>query len=460
MSTDAQKLKALAAYSLLKANARADIVEAGVKLDALASAAVLIAESTADNLSVAVRSTLLEAAAQTGKFFFLFDLADVAQALETHRFDIVKLRRDEVAAVERAIRAFNKSRADTFIASDLTKKTAGKALADSVGTVTQLTRGVMKVRADVANALDTLATFFGKSRADTATVSDQRSNLVGKALASSAGTTDSFDRTAIFVREFLDSADATDEISVAAITDDGQVMYLDKALLDVATTGEIRTSAFSAARSDAFVTFEQALVGLSKPRLDAVAFGDSTTVEAGKLNTDVVAINETTTAAVATVRADMAATSEYAARSFVKLLADTVTTSDDLYRFFMKDRQDIVVHTDVADPVRIAANGVPPQIEAQTIADLYSPHLTKPFFETLRATDDFDGQTSTEDDQTTVFGKNISQFIFAMEQKTAALQKPRADTFAANDSGVLFWTNYCDSTYFSQGYVGQERTFT
>ena len=47
-----------------------------------------------------------------------------------------------------------------------------------------------------------------------------------------------------------------------------------------------------------------------------------------------------------------------------------------------------------------------------------------------------------------------------MEQRAVAMQKPLAETLAANDSGLLFWTNYCDSTYFTQGYVGQQRVIT
>lgn len=458
--TDSLRLKALAAYTQLKANARLDGAENQIKIDALASAAVLVAASTANELMVGVRASLLEAAAETGRYFFLFDLTDVATTLETKHFDISKLRADEVRAVEQALRSFNKKLADTTTTSDHTTKLARKAL-QSIATLSQqLTTAFAKRRQDTVLTGSDLYNYLSKSRSDTTTVSDQAINLTGKAATDTFSASDAYSRTVAYVREFSDSADATDEISVVAQTDDGQVMFLNKVLIDPVATAESHQFDISALRSVSFIAIDQAVQHLTKPRSDAVATADSTEREAGKALDESALTADDHTFAVQRVSTDTVSSVEVVARAITKTLNDVVNTSDTLSRIFGKSRQDGVSTEEFVDVIRIAANGVPPQIENQTVSDLYAPNVFKNFAETLTVSDDFDGATTTEDNQTTAFTKGLSEPLSALEQRTAFLQKPTAEALAANDSGVLFWTNYCDSTYFSQGYVGQERSFT
>lgn len=459
-TTDSLRLKALAAYSLLKATARAEAVDAQIKLDAMASAAVLAAASTANELTIAVQATLLQADAATGRFFFLFDLSDAAHTLETKHFDIRKLRTDEVRAVERALRNFQKALVDTATTHDSSLKTTRKALQSTAATGNLVTRTFAKLRQDVAITASNLSNYLYKFKSDTIIASDVSANLVGKLRTDTVTTGDAYSRTVAYVRHFEDSADATDAVSVVAITDDGQVMFLGKSLLDGATTSETHRFDMSVVRADTFTATEQALNHLTKPRSDAVVMSDASVSELGKVRSDIIATADSSVADVSRVSADTVNAATLLTRTFTKSLSDVVSTADALVRAFTKDRQEGVATDELVDVIRIAANGVPPQIEHQAVADTYAPEVFKNFADAITVTDDFDGATTTEDSQTTAFVKGLSEPLFAVEQRLVALQKPTAESLTANDTGVLFWTNYCDSTYFSQGYVGQERSFS
>jgi hypothetical protein len=110
--------------------------------------------------------------------------------------------------------------------------------------------------------------------------------------------------------------------------------------------------------------------------------------------------------------------------------------------------------------IRIAANGVPAQIERQTVVDVATIGFRRRFDETLRVSDDFDGTTTAEDNQTSLVGKNILHNVLTSELRQTALRRTLQESASAGDSGLLAMTDYCDSTYFSQAYVGTERIFS
>lgn len=462
---DSLRLKALAAYSLLKARARTEYAEADIKLEALASAAVLVAYGSADALSVAVRATLLELSnVDTGKFFILINLDDAFSAIEQHKFDISKLRTDEVHAVEKAIIGLAKALADGTSTLDIANRLVGKAVTSLVSSAdSDRTVVFAKSRQDTTTALEDLSYNLYKSREDAFLASDLSTNLVGKLTTNVVATADAYDRVVAYVRAFDDSADATDEISVAALTDDGQVMFFAKNINDPATVVETASTyryQIDLVRADTFIAFEQAVYDFGKPLAHNTITSDSTVAEVGKSVSDIIATSETTIADVSRVSSDAVISSDVLVSAFSKSLFDIVTSSDALTWSVGLYVQNDVTISEIVDVIRIAADGVPPQIENKIITDTYAPNFFKNVAEVLSATDDFDGTTTTEDDQTTAFSKVVVENLSAIELKTFSLQRTNTETVSANDTGVLFWTDYCDSTYFSQGYVGQERTFT
>ena len=78
---------------------------------------------------------------------------------------------------------------------------------------------------------------------------------------------------------------------------------------------------------------------------------------------------------------------------------------------------------------------------------------------TATATDDLDGEATTEDDQEIQFFKVLNHTTSAADTKTLTVSLAKADTTNASDAGSLRSQNYCDFTYFAEDYVGQSRTF-
>jgi len=190
---------------------------------------------------------------------------------------------------------------------------------------------------------------------------------------------------------------------------------------------------------------------VGKAASDTATASEQRTVAVGKVAFDATLTSDDRTFFMATAYADGVATSDAAPVLFYKRLNDTVSVTDALTRALGKAAFDDALTSDFADVIRIAASGVPPQSDHQYATDLYASTYGKNVFEALKATDDFLGEANADDDQTVQFTKAVPENLFATERVTASLQRPFAE---------LFMTNYCDSTYFSQGYVGQERTLT
>jgi hypothetical protein len=160
------------------------------------------------------------------------------------------------------------------------------------------------------------------------------------------------------------------------------------------------------------------------------------------------------------VSADSAAVADSLAHTFNKTLTDSVTATDTLYFYFALVKTETAVTSEDIQVIRIAAAGVPPQYDDQYATDQASWGLRKNFSEVLTATDDFDGALTTEDDQTSKFDKQITDPVTLLEVQNFNLQRTLSETQSATDTGYLFLTDYCDISYFSQPYVGQERIFT
>ena len=103
---------------------------------------------------------------------------------------------------------------------------------------------------------------------------------------------------------------------------------------------------------------------------------------------------------------------------------------------------------------------MPPQLDNQFLADTASLGVNKNFYDNVGVTDDVYGEANVDDDQITFVGKNLPEPVLTSELRTVGLQRILAETATVGSSGVLALTDYCDSTYFSQAYVGTERIFS
>jgi hypothetical protein len=119
-----------------------------------------------------------------------------------------------------------------------------------------------------------------------------------------------------------------------------------------------------------------------------------------------------------------------------------------------------VVTSEDVQVVRIAAGGVPPQNENQDASDTTALGVNKNFADFVGVTDDFYGEATIDDEQTNFVGKNLTENLPTSELRTVALQRTLQESANVGSSGLLAMTDYCDSTYFSQAYVGTERIFS
>ena len=458
-----QRLKALATYRVLATRARAVLGTTKLTttaINALAKTAALSALGNAEMLSAAVKASFLVTGAKTGKFFILREIADAMTASEIRNFNMSKLLHSEMQAVDRALAHVSKALADAAHVSDQVSRLIGKGLVDIPLTSETLTRDSRKVLADTPDVTDTVAKGFSTGRSDNFTVSDVTHVTAGKGIPDPVITADLLSRTVAFVRVFTDTADATDEINAHLLMDDGEVIYLEKVVLENIATTEQLAFAVGRAQADTATTGEDLLWAMAKQLDDLVGAGDYDVVEFGKSRDDLVAASDVATIGVGLRATDAAVTSDVTSRFFNKAIHDTVTTSDSLRFFLDAYFTSSAVTSEDVQVVRIAAGGVPPQLEHQFMADLTLLGVNKNFHDTVGVTDDFYGTATIDDEQTNFVGKNLTENLPTSELRTVALQRTLQESASAGDSGLLAMTDYCDSTYFSQAYVGTERIFS
>ena len=458
-----QRLKALATYRLLAARARVVLGTAKVQnktLNALAKVAALSAVSNSKKLSASVQASLLVTGAKTGKFFTLINLEDTLTATEIRNFNLSKLAVNEVNAVDRALAEVYKALADETTTSELVTASVGKAILSAAATFEQLTRDSDKVLADPIAAIDAPAKHVSTNRDDAFTVSEQATLRPEKQVLDAVSTADVLSRTVAFVRVFNDITDATDEINANLLLDDGQIMFLQKNIRSNTYTATQLTIDTDRLLSDVATTNEEALLLVAKQLDDLVGFGDFDVYELDKALGDSFSTDELVTRDSTKALQDSAVVDETATRDFYKTLSDTVTTADGV-RFFLDAYYETGVATsEDVEVVRIAAGGVPPQLDNQFLADTASLGVNKNFYDNVGVTDDVYGEANVDDDQITFVGKNLPEPVLTSELRTVGLQRILAETATVGSSGVLALTDYCDSTYFSQAYVGTERIFS
>ena len=460
----AQRLRALAAYQLLKAKAEATLGAASVDkalLAVLAKAAVLAARAGGDSLEVAVRASLLKAVTTTGKFFILLEPVDIAHTTEQILRSISKVTRDDFRVVDAARRALSKSTQEHVATLDAKRSQFGKKAGDAISSSDALHSTFGKYRNDSVSVPDIATRFVGKHVNNFASLADHKDLALSKVRQDAAIASDVLNRVVSYVRVFTDSADATDGASVVAFTDDGEVMQFNKELRDFAATSESKIFDIAKPLYDATISSELATFAMGKPLTDSSHSSTQTFNLLEKRLADSFSATERAIHSISKKLVDAFSISDFAVNHFDKSIHDYVSTSDRIRFATQLNRFDSLSAVDQADVVRIAASGVPAQIEHLHVSELAALLTRKFFFESLEATDDFLHETNVDDDQTVTFKKNVPELLQTVERRSFSMQRsPISETIGANDSGSLFWTDYCDSSYFSQSYVGQERTFT
>jgi len=458
-----QRLKALATYRVLASRARAVLGTAKLSskaINAIAKTAAMSAVGSAGALSASVRASLLVTGAETGKFFTLINVDDTLTASEIRAFNMSKLLANEVQAVDRALAQVRKVFSDAAAASDASLVQLGKGAADSVGTSEEVTRAAGKALEDSLSAVDAPAKGFSTGRADAFTAHDDALVTAGKVFVDATSAAEAFSRAVAFVRYFNDVADATDAINAAILTDDGQIALIGKAVFDSVATGTTIDFDVARVQTDEAATIDKTLFELEKVLASAALVDDIALLGTGKSALDYATTTDNAVLGSFRVSQDSATATDVRASHLAKVFSDTVTTADSTSLFMEAYYETGVATSEDVEVVRIAAGGVPPQLDEQTVADLAALGVSKNFSEVVEVTDDLYGVANIDDDQVNFVGKNVSEILASSELRTVSLQRTLAESASANSTGLLAMTDYCDSAYFSQAYVGTERIFS
>lgn len=459
----AQRLRALAAYQLLKAKATSVLGTTTANkelLSVLAKAAILASRSSYESLAVAVEASLLQAVTKTGKFFILLEPVENIHTIESRSVQMGRLTRDDFRAIEQAYVSLSKPLSSAFSTSDSSLVFTGKNVFNTAATSDAKTIRSVKSLADIGRLMDSAKQEVGKARSDVSQTSDATVSEFGKNPQDAAHTQDTLARVVSYVRFFDETLDATDSVSVVAVMDDGEVMHLGKAVIDYTSTSTYQEFDLRKSLLDTTISSDLWVKAFNKPLADDPISSTYTQYDISTPRADSFSAIERAIYSLAKLVVDYMSTSDAETRHFEKSINDFVRTSDALTFATALGKFEYLSAPDLADVIRIAAAGVPPQIEHLHVGDVAGVLAHKFFHELIDATDDFLHEMTVDDDQTVTFKKNVPEVLHTVERRSFSMQRGNAETLGANDSGVLFWTDYCDSTYFSQSFVGNERTFT
>lgn len=171
---------------------------------------------------------------------------------------------------------------------------------------------------------------------------------------------------------------------------------------------------------------------------------------------DTTLLSDGTTFSFAKLLTDTPFASDAQARAFGKFVSDTFTAIDSRALTFGKQAFDAA---SVADQLTKTV-GATLVDSVTSVHDIPIRAFGKNITSLVTATDDLDGEATTEDDQEIQFFKVLSNATSVTDANTLTVGLAKADSFALLDTGSLRSQGYCDFTYFAEDYVGESRTFS
>jgi hypothetical protein len=266
------------------------------------------------------------------------------------------------------------------------------------------------VESDTA-ALDLFALSFVTARSDAAEVTDLATSLFGKNPQDTALVSEAVVTVLGYVRSFLETIEATDDLDGEAGVDDDQNIQFFKLRTDLLHVLELVavTVAFAREFTETSIVSDAATKELSKNLSDLTATADAIGKTLGKALTDSSEVADVILHAVSKNLAENSVISDVLAKLLVKLFSET---------------------TDVSSLVAKTLNK--PVSDAGEVADLFARTVAfvRAFTEVIEATDDLDGEAGVDDDQNMHFFKNHTDISHAAELAILVVAYTRAFTDA------------------------------
>lgn len=458
-------------------------------------------------------------------------LNDGASFLDAYRIAYTKSFSDTARFSDTQKRDITKGKADAFVAADRAAISLSRSFADSFGAMDLATRILTKGLFDDLHVTDDVD---GQASID----DDQEVNFV-KVISQQALTADEFFRVMAFVRAYQEGSTVSDLSSLGMqkpFTDstkaqdtyahvfskntieslrfnDATTLGIGSHISETAIAADLFSFLMQTARADQFQVSDFSLAEFGKAPQDALTLSDSfsRTAEFSRPFDDTASISTTHRVDFSMVQDDVyMAGFDYFAQDYV----------DDGDRFFVRDLCAPAMNKGASDTARFSDLINTRQLgkglnDTPRFSDAYSRSLTKLIVESFTATDDFDGNASTLDDEKMSFTKNRSEaasitdamtylaqfyrspaetaqmqdaiarqcgkpFADAMrviESRSLGVGRPAADAFTVTDTsfrgpgkgrtdqatftdtGSLRSQGYSDFSYFAEDFVGASRTF-
>lgn len=324
---------------------------------------------------------------------------------------------------------------DFAVVSEVVSNVLAKPFADSIGTDDQAGKSIGKGAEEYLGVSDTEDFEFNKSANDLATTSEAKSFDVSK--------------------ELSDTVDATDDFYGLMNVDDDQVLSFATNRVEHATTTEDVTQFVGKRLDDVADTADQPDFDVAKPAADSFSVGDVESTSIQKPRSDAFATSDAATNLAGKSLSDSGTTSEHQVFATNKLLADGFASADALTEFVEKVLADVA---DLSDS-HITSFSKTLSDPANTSDSTRTYAISKVLSDYLDATDDFNGVTTTEDDQTMQFSTSRAEVATVSDLSNRVAGKGLTEMVDTGDSGSLRMTDYCDVNYFAESYVGTSLNF-
>ena len=207
-----------------------------------------------------------------------------------------------------------------------------------------------------------------------------------------------------------------------------------------------------------------------KVESDAAGFSDDDTLQFGKVPSDTTLFVDAQALDVSKLLTDSPAVSEALAKGIATLYGDASNVAEshskaiskDIYEFYALDyfQEDYV-----RSPTEVSFDDAFSQFLSKALGDSTgitdddTLSIAKLIQDGVTATDDFDGEATTEDDQEIHFVKVLSHSIANTDAVIVSLSKNITESPGVTDAGNARGQGYSDFDYFAEDYVGYSWTF-
>jgi len=402
---------------------------------------------------------------------------DVAGLVEKAVYEFSKLSEEQVAGLDEAVVSFLAARADFSVFDDYVTSAFTKDVKEDLGATDDFlgdanidddqiaivvkplhdrpkvgettTYSSTKPRFDEGSITDDAPYELVKPREDAAATSDVYAAQVGKPLADSAAAAE--DVTQALSKPLEDSSQLAEKTTLG----------LQTPRLDEATTDDQLTSAFVKDVSDNLGATDDFLgqtnidddqtSHINRPVEDTLELPERVLVSSGKSVDDAAHTAEVVNAEVVKAAEDEAAFEDAVGLSAVKPISDYLGVTDHLSISIAKFRADGLLAPDESLVYYFPFEGIPSQEDPQAVQDRTTVNNWKSFS---------DYGTCVETVYALTYKRLSDTCGLSNEAHTLTLRRELTESVHVQNSGFVVMTDYCDSSYFAEPFVGVGREIT